>query len=191
MSSFTAWPDVLVRQWWRAALSCLSRPVDFAAGYMESPDPRDGAEGTEERVWALHTEELSDVPRDGAEGTEERVWALHTEEAREEIDKSTFETIHFRTTKELTKGNRRECARRTLLYVRVAFVPVGPRRLEGIGVEDSVSVLVHAQRAFHTPCSAHNSNGTLIDKRNRKKSRPLPPVEKSICSNGERNGIGR
>ena len=28
-----------------------------------------------------------------------------------------------------------------------------------------VSVLVHAQRALHTPCSAHYSNGTLIDKR--------------------------
>ena len=31
------------------------------------------------------------------------------------------------------------------------------------------SVLVHAQRALHTPCSAHHSNGTLIDKRNGQK----------------------
>ena len=32
-----------------------------------------------------------------------------------------------------------------------------------------VSVLVHAQRALHAPCSAHCSNGTLIDKRNGQK----------------------
>ena len=30
-------------------------------------------------------------------------------------------------------------------------------------------VSAHAQRALHTPCSAHHSNGTLIDKRNRQK----------------------
>ena len=42
---------------WREMLSCLSRPVDFAAGYMEKFDARDGSEGTEERVLALHTEE--------------------------------------------------------------------------------------------------------------------------------------
>ena len=60
---------------------------------------------------------------------------------------------------------------------------MGPRRLEGIGVEEIsktakkytrakrelVSVLVHVQRALHTPCSAHDSNGTLIDKRNGQK----------------------
>ena len=32
-----------------------------------------------------------------------------------------------------------------------------------------VSVLVHAQRAFHTPCSAHHPNGTQIDNRNGQK----------------------
>ena len=37
-------------------LSCLSRPAACEAGYMESPDPRDGTEGTEDRVLALHTE---------------------------------------------------------------------------------------------------------------------------------------
>ena len=43
----------------RVTLSCLFRPAGFAAGYMESPDPRDGAEGTEERVLELHTELLA------------------------------------------------------------------------------------------------------------------------------------
>ena len=39
----------------RALLSCLSlgHPT-LKAGFLESPDPRDGAEGTEE---ALHTKE--------------------------------------------------------------------------------------------------------------------------------------
>ena len=39
-------------------LSCVSRPADSAAGYMEKFDARDDAEGTEESVLALHIEEL-------------------------------------------------------------------------------------------------------------------------------------
>ena len=54
---------------------------------MEKSDPRGGAEGTEERVLALHTEKLAKeidesasvvaslALRGGAEGTEERVLA--------------------------------------------------------------------------------------------------------------------
>ena len=42
-------------------LSCLSRPADSAAGYMEKFDARDGAESIEERVLALHTEEARGV----------------------------------------------------------------------------------------------------------------------------------
>ena len=55
--------------------------------------------------------------------------------------------------------------------------------MEGIGVEEMtksaknfarakkelVSVLVHAKQAFHLPCSAHSSKGTMIDKRNGQK----------------------
>ena len=57
----------------------------------------------------------------------------------------------------------------------------------------------HAQRVLHTRCSAHHSNGTLIDQRNGQKSnaghphysRPLPSVEESLRTDGERNGFGR
>ena len=61
--------------------------------------------------------------------------------------------------------------------------------------KELVSVLVHT----HTPCSAHCSNGTLIDKRDGQKgiaghnnySHRLPSVDKSLRSNGERNVFGR
>ena len=99
-------------------------------------------------------------------------------------------TILFSTANELAKGNRRRAAPRWsapaelfLMCASPSYLSVGPRRLEGIGVEEItkeakrytraklelVSVLVHAQRALHTPCCAHYSNGTLIDKRNGRK----------------------
>ena len=98
--------------------------------------------------------------------------------------------ILFCTAKELAKGHRRRAAPRWsapaelfLMCVSPSYLSEGPRRLEGIGVEEItkeakkctraksewVSVLVHAQRALHTPCSAHYCNGTLIDKRNGQK----------------------
>ena len=40
------------------ALLPLCHPT-VKAGFLESPDPRDGPEGTEERVLALHTEKLA------------------------------------------------------------------------------------------------------------------------------------
>ena len=43
---------------WRATLSLVSLGQPTAkAGYMESPAPRGEAEGTEQRVLALHTKE--------------------------------------------------------------------------------------------------------------------------------------
>ena len=96
----------------------------------------------------------------------------------------------FSTAKELAKGNRRRAApswsapaELFLICASPSYLSVGPRRFEGIGVEEItktakkytrakrelVSVLVHAQRAFHTPCRAHYSNGTLIDKHNGQK----------------------
>ena len=99
-------------------------------------------------------------------------------------------TILFSTAKELAKGNRRRAAPRwsapAELFVICAspsYQSMGPRRLDGSGVEEVtktakkyarakqelVSVLVHAPRALHTPCSAHYSNGTLIDKRDGQK----------------------
>ena len=99
-------------------------------------------------------------------------------------------TILFSTAKELAKGNRRRAApswsapaELFLICASPSYLSVGPRRLEGIGMEEItktakkytrakrqlVSVLVHAQRALHTPCGAHNSNGNLIDKRNGQK----------------------
>ena len=78
-----------------------------------------------------------------------------------------------------------ERASRTLphLCITPSYLSVGPRRLEGIGVEEIkktakkytrakrelVSVLVHADGAYHTHCRAHYSNATLIDKRNGQK----------------------
>ena len=99
-------------------------------------------------------------------------------------------TILFCTAKELAKGNRPRAApqwsapaERFLICASPSYLSVGPRRLEVIGVEEItktarkytcakqelVSVLVHSQRALHTPCSAHNLNGTRIDKRNGRK----------------------
>ena len=79
------------------------------------------------------------------------------------------EMILFRTAKELAKGNRRRAAPRWsapallfLLRASPSYLSVGPRRTEGIGVEEItesakkytrakkkelVSVLVHVQRA--------------------------------------------
>ena len=128
--------------------------------------------------------------------------------------------ILFCTAKELAKGNRRRAAPRWsapaelfLMCASPSYLSVGPRRLEGIiGVEEItkeakkytraktelVSILVHAQRALHTPCSAHYSNGTLIDKRNGQKGilgtriiHVLCPWWKSLLRiNGERNSFG-
>ena len=82
-------------------------------------------------------------------------------------------TMLFSVAKELAKGNRRSAAPRWIarpeLFLRFvkrpSYLSVGPRRLEGIGVEEItetakkyisakqelVSDLVHAQRALHTP----------------------------------------
>ena len=100
------------------------------------------------------------------------------------------ETILFSTAEEVAKGTRRSAAPRWsapaelfLICASPSWLSVGARRLEGIGVEEItktakkytrakqelVSIPVHAQRALHTPCSAHHSNGTLIDKRNGQK----------------------
>ena len=87
-------------------------------------------------------------------------------------------TILFRTAKKLAKGNRRRTVPRWsapaelfLTCASLSHLSVEPRRLDGIGVKaakkfsrakkEVVSVLAHAHRAFHTPCSAHYSNGTL------------------------------
>ena len=99
-------------------------------------------------------------------------------------------TIFFSTAKELAKGSRRTAAPRWsapaelfLVCASPSYLSVGAWRLEGISVEEIrksakkctraegelVSVLAHAQRALHTPCSAHHSNGTMIDKRNGQK----------------------
>ena len=71
-----------------------SQPI-VKAGYMEKSDPRDGAEGTEERVLALHNEKLgkeidesASVVVGPAEGTEERDLELHTEKLARELDES-------------------------------------------------------------------------------------------------------
>ena len=94
----------------------------------------------------------------------------------------------------------------SLPRVCLAIVPVGGseetrRRRYGGNHEDGEdnAVLVHAQRALHSLCSAHYSNGTLIDERNGQERnvghahhpRPLPLVEKLNRSNGERSGLGR
>ena len=97
-------------------------------------------------------------------------------------------TILFSTAKELAKGNRTAPrwsapAELFLLCASPSYLSVGPRKVEEVGVEEItksakkytrakkelVSVLVHAQRGLHTPCSAHYSNGTLIDKRHGQK----------------------
>ena len=127
--------------------------------------------------------------------------------------------ILFDTAKGLVKGNRRRAAPRwsapAELYLMCAspsYLSVGPTRLEGIGVEgitkearkytraksELVSVLVHAQRALHTPCSAHYSNGTLVDKRNGQKGmlgtriiHVLCPWWKSLFAAMVRDSFGR
>ena len=47
--------------------------------------------------------------------------------------------------------------------------------------QELVSVLAHAQRALHTPCSAHYSNGTLIDKRNGQKGMQGTRIIHVLC----------
>ena len=44
-----------------------------------------------------------------------------------------------------------------------------------------VSVLVHAQRALHTPCSAHCSHGTLVDRRNGQKGMLGTRITHVLC----------
>ena len=127
-------------------------------------------------------------------------------------------TILFSTAIELAKGNRRRAAPQWsapaelfLICASPSYSSVGPRRLEGIGVgeitktakkytrakQELISVLVHAQRALHAPCSAHHSNGTPFDKRNGQKGllgtriipRSMPLVKKSFRCNGVGNGL--
>ena len=80
-------------------------------------------------------------------------------------------TVLIRTAKELAQGNRRRAAPRwsaaaeLILFVRLAFALVGGaaeagRHRRGRNYDISKEVYtrkkgVHAQRAFHTPCSAH------------------------------------
>ena len=108
------------------------------------------------------------------------------------------------TAHELVKGHRRAAAPRwsapAELYPMCAspsYMSVGPRLLEGIGVEEItksakkytratlewVSVVRHAQRALHTSGSAHCSNGTLMDN-------VLCPWWRSLFTTTKKNGLG-
>ena len=99
-------------------------------------------------------------------------------------------TILFSTAKELAKGNRRRAAPCWSAPAELFLISASPSYFVGGTLvtrrhwveeitktakkytrakRELVSVLVYAQRALHTPCSAHYSNGTLIDKRNGQK----------------------
>ena len=107
-------------------------------------------------------------------------------------------TILFSTAKELPRAAPCWSATEelSLICASPSYLSVGPRRLEGIGVEHTtktaekythakrelVSVLVNAQRALHTPCSAHNSNGTLNDKRDGQKGMLGTRIIHVLCS---------
>ena len=113
-------------------------------------------------------------------------------------------TILFSTAKELVKGNRRRAAPCWSAPAELFFICASPSYLSVGDEGDSkalgwkklqkqqrstharsgswFSVLVHAQRALHTPCSAHCSNGTLIDKRNGQKGMLGTRIIHVLCS---------
>ena len=77
--------------------------------------------------------------------------------------------IPFCTAKELAQGNRRRAAPRWSappeLHLMCDVTKLAKKKTRA----ERELVSVHAQRALHTPCSAHHSNGTLIDKRSRQR----------------------